>query len=126
MDHGELMDFEKLNQYLLSKPEAIIDYPFGDDVMVLKVKGKMFALVGKREWKGTPTTMLNLKCDPNESFMIKDIFPSITSGYHMNKKHWISIYFDGSVPDGEVERLIDGSYDLIVSKLPKLARISLL
>ena len=120
------MDFEKLKQYLLSKSGAEIDYPFGNDVTVLKVKGKMFALIGQREWKGISTTMLNLKCDPNESFMIRDIFPSITSGYHMNKKHWISIYFDGSVAGGEIERLIDGSYDLVVSKLPKLARISLL
>lgn len=126
MDYGDLMDFENLKQYLLSKPEAIIDYPFGNDVMVLKVKGKMFALVGIMEWKGTPTTMLNLKCDPDESFIIRDVFPSITSGYHMNKKHWISVYFDGTVPDGEIERLIDNSYTLVVNKLPKLARVSLL
>ncbi len=120
------MTLEQLNEYLLSKPGARLDYPFGDDVPVLKIKGKMFALVGKRDWKGVPTTMLNLKCDPDESFAVRDLFPSITTGYHMNKKHWISIYFDDSVPAGEVERLIDSSYELVVSKLPKLARISLL
>ena len=116
------MEFETLKQYLLSKPEAVIEYPFGDDVLVLKVKNKMFALVGEREWKDTPTTMLNLKCDPDESFMIRDIFPSITSGYHMNKKHWISVYFDGTVPEGEIERMIDNSYALIVKGLKKLER----
>ena len=65
------MTFEGLKQYLLSKSGAAIDYPFGDDVIVLKVKGKMFALVGIMEWKGTPTTMLNLKCDPDESAVFR-------------------------------------------------------
>ncbi len=120
------MNFKQLKKYCLSKKSATLDYPFGDDVSVFRVKSKMFALVGNREWKGVQTMMLNLKIDPDESFVIRDIFPSITVGYHMSKKHWISIYFDGSVPDGEVERLIDGSYDLIVASLSKRQRLSLL
>ena len=120
------MDYETLKNYCLRKNSATLDYPFGDDVPVFRVKSKMFALVGNREWKGEATMMLNLKIDPAESFIVRDIFPSITCGYHMSKKHWVSIYFDGTVPNGEVERLIDGSYNLIVSKLPKLQRLSLL
>ena len=120
------MDYPKLKSYLLSKPQATEDYPFGPDVSVFKVCGKMFALIGQREWKGESTVMINLKIDPDESFAIRDVFSSITTGYHMSKKHWISVYLDGNVPHGEVQRLIDGSFDLIVSKLPKLQRLSLL
>ncbi len=120
------MKLEELKTYLLGKTGASIDYPFGDDVSVLKVKNKMFALVGQREWKGKSTMMLNLKIDPDESFMLRDLYPSITTGYHMSKKHWISVYFDGSVPEDEVERLIDNSYTLVVNNLPKLQRLSLL
>jgi len=107
--------YNELKDYILSKPESTIDFPFGDDVSVFKVKGKMFALVGERN----DLTMLNLKCDPDESAAIRDIYSSITEGYHMNKKHWISIYFDKTVPPNEVKRLIDNSFVLVVSKLTK-------
>jgi len=120
------MTFAQLKKYMLAKSATTLDYPFGDDVHVFRVKDKMFALVGQRKWQDKSTMMINLKIDPDESFIVRDIFPSITTGYHMSKKHWISIYFDGTVPKGEVERLIDNSYCLIVSKLPKLQRLSLL
>jgi len=109
------MDFSELKTYLANKPYTELDFPFGDDVYVYKVQKKMFALIGFHNDK----MMLNLKCDPDESVMLRDIFSSITPAYHMNKKHWISVYFDGNVPQGEVERLIDNSFDLVVSKLPK-------
>ncbi|GGN75710.1 hypothetical protein GCM10009193_16280 [Shewanella aestuarii] len=81
----------------------------------------MFALVGRRN----DLLMLNLKCDPDEANALKDIFPAITPGYHMDKKHWISIYFDGSVPDGEVKRIIDNSFLLVVNSLPKKEQTSI-
>lgn len=109
------MEFEELKKYLLSKPETTETFPFGDDVYVFKVKNKMFALLG---WRND-LMMLNLKCDPDEAVALRDIFPAITEGYHMDKKHWVSIYFDGTVPVGEVQRLIDNSFDLVVDKLPK-------
>ena len=120
------MNFESLKTYLLNKNSATLDYPFGDDVHVFRVKDKMFALLGEREWNEKTVMMLNLKIDPDESFALREVFSSITTGYHMSKRHWISVYFDGTVPDGEVKRLIDGSYDLIVSKLPKRQRLSLI
>jgi len=78
------MDFIKLKAYLLTKPESKLDYPFGDDVPVFKVKKKMFALMGYRDDK----MLLNLKCDPEESWMLRDIFSAITPGYHMNKAQY--------------------------------------
>lgn len=83
------MDQNAAQTYMLNKPETRLDYPFGEEVMVFKVKNKMFATLslgkmGKgdgdnRDW------WMNLKCDPEEAFALRDIFPSVIPGYHMNK-----------------------------------------
>ena len=81
-------------QYLLNKPEATLDFPFGEEVKVFKVKNKMFATLaigkmGKGDGKSDASKKgdwwMNLKCDPDEAVMLRDIFPSIIPGYHMNK-----------------------------------------
>ncbi|WP_018690551.1 MmcQ/YjbR family DNA-binding protein [Algicola sagamiensis] len=115
------MDFETLRAYLLKKPKSAENFPFGDDVHVFKVHEKMFALISWRDNK----MMMNLKCDPDEAHALRDIFPAITPAYHMNKRHWISVYFDGTVPYGELERLMDNSYSLVIKTLPKYKRILL-
>ena len=69
---------------------------------------------------------LNLKCEPHEALILRDIFPSIIPGYHMSKTHWNTNILDGSVPDGEIERLIDLSYDLVVQSLPKYKQKTIL
>ena len=109
------MEFEQLKDYLLAKPETTLGYPFGEDTHVFKVNNKMFALFGRHN----DLPMLNVKCDPLEAAALCDIHQSITPGYHMDKRHWISVYFDGSVPQSEVERLIDNSFNLVVTKMPK-------
>ena len=124
------MDHKQAEQYLLSKVEATLDYPFGDDVKVFKVKNKMFATlsIGKMG-KGDGETQdywMNLKCDPEEAIMLRDIFPSVIPGYHMNKKLWNTIIFDGSIPQGEIERMIDNSFKLVVSKMTKKDQQSIL
>ena len=116
------MDYKNLKAYMLDKPESALDFPFGEDVSVFKVKGKMFALFGQHDGMA----MLNLKCDPQEAVMLCDIFSGVKPGYHMDKRHWISIYDDGSVPNNEVLRLIDNSYRLVVSKMPKRDQRSIL
>jgi predicted DNA-binding protein (MmcQ/YjbR family) len=113
---------QELVEYLLAKPETSESFPFGDDVHVYKVKNKMFALLGRRN----DLMMLNLKCDPDEGLALRDIFPAITAAYHMDKKHWISVYFDGSVPKGEVKRLIDNSFLLVIEKMSKKEQQSIL
>ena len=115
------MDYSAAKAYLLSKPEAIEDYPFGVDVLVPKVKGKMFATLSMNG----DTANMNLKCDPNQAFELRDLFPAVIPGYHMNKKHWNSIILDGSIPVGEIERMIDHSYGLVVKKLRKIEREAL-
>ncbi|NMP17062.1 MmcQ/YjbR family DNA-binding protein [Thalassotalea sp. Y01] len=112
------MDMQQLSQYLLAKPKTTLSFPFNQDVHVYKVNNKMFALL---TWCND-CLMINLKCDPDDSLALQDIFKSITPGYHMDKKHWISICLDGSVPEGEVHRLIDNSFKLVVSKMTKKAQ----
>jgi predicted DNA-binding protein (MmcQ/YjbR family) len=116
------MDFDLLKKYLLDKPQTTLSFPFGEDVSVFKVKNKMFALVG---WRND-MMMLNLKCDPDEAVALQDIFTAIKPGYHMDKKHWISVYFDTEVPQGEIYRLIDNSFALVVSKMTKKDQQSIL
>jgi len=124
------LTYQQAEQYLLNKPEAILDYPFGDDIKVFKVKNKMFATLAlgkmgkgdgdKKEW------WMNLKCDPDEAVMLRDIFSAVIPGYHMNKKLWNTIILDDSIPQGEIERMIDNSFKLVVSKMTKKDQQSIL
>jgi predicted DNA-binding protein (MmcQ/YjbR family) len=112
------MNYARTKDYLLSQPEAVEDYPFGPEAAVFKVRNKMFGLL--MESKGQAT--INLKCDPDEALALRDIFPAITPGYHMNKKHWNTVQLDGSVPSGEIERMIDNSYLLVINGMPRAKR----
>ena len=126
------MDYTQASSYCQKRPEAIKDYPFGIDVEVFKVKNKMFALLatsGKAGKELGPEyancAFINLKCDPDESIMLRDIFPEVLPAYHMSKKHWISVVLIDSMPEKEIERLIDRSYGLIVKNLKKAERLQL-
>ncbi|PID43997.1 MAG: hypothetical protein CSB48_03465 [Proteobacteria bacterium] len=115
------MNYEAARHYLLSRPEAAEDYPFGPDVMVARVMNKMYATLA---WNKGVANM-NLKCDPDQASELRDMFEAVTPGYHMNKKHWNTVALDGSIPDGEIERMIDHSYSLVVKKLKKAERQAL-
>jgi predicted DNA-binding protein (MmcQ/YjbR family) len=115
------MDYHKAKNYLLNKPEVREDYPFGSEVLVPKIKGKMFATLSFYDG----TAHMNLKCDPDQAQGLRDLFESVKPGYHMNKLHWNTIILDGSIPQGEIERMIDHSYGLVVKKLKKLEREAL-
>ena len=112
------MDFDAARTYFLSRPEAVEDFPFGPDVYVYKILGKMFATLGTEDG----LARMNLKCDPEEALALRDIFEAVLPGYHMNKAHWNTVLLDGSIPRGEIERMIDRSYGLVVKKLRKKTR----
>jgi predicted DNA-binding protein (MmcQ/YjbR family) len=116
------MDYQQAKDYLLGKPEAVADYPFYPDILVPKVRGRMFATLSERRG----IAEMNLKCDPDEAHALRDIFAAVKPGYHMNKKHWNTVTLDGSVPENEIRRMIDNSYFLVVKKLPKNAQTALL
>lgn len=99
-------------------PGAVEDYPFGDEVAVFKVGGKMFALV---VLAGEPGSV-NLKCDPDWAVELRARHAAVRPGYHMDKRHWNTVDLDGSMDDVEVRELIDHSYELVVRRLPKAER----
>ncbi|TVO77826.1 MmcQ/YjbR family DNA-binding protein [Sedimenticola selenatireducens] len=90
-------------------------YPFGPDALVFKVMGKMFALVSQNE----ATSRVTLKCVPSEGEVLVSQFESVIPGYYMNKKHWITISLSGDLADELLVELLEKSYELVVSKLPK-------
>jgi predicted DNA-binding protein (MmcQ/YjbR family) len=102
----------------LSLPEAVEDFPFGDEVSVFKVAGKMFAACHLDE----VPLRLSVKCDPELAVLLRADHPAITAGYHLNKRHWNTITLDGSIDDQMVADLLEDSYDLVVSSLPRARR----
>ena len=115
------MDLESFREYCLKKPGATEGTPFGEDTLVFKVGGKMFALAALDE---VPTTV-NLKCDPDLALELRDRYEQVRPGYHMNKKHWNTIEIDSAIPEAELRKMIDHSYELVVKSLPKAMRAKL-
>src|ERR1700720_992154 len=113
------MDVESLREYCLAKPGATEDTPFGEDVLVFKVAGKIFALASLDE----VPARANLKCDPDFALELRDRYEQVQPGYHMNKKHWNTVVLDGVIPEGETRKMIDHSYELVVQSLPKAKRL---
>lgn len=111
-----MIDLETIRDYCLQKQGKITEeFPFDEATMVFKIFGKMFLLT---DVNVMPLSM-NLKCDPERAIELRERYPSITPGYHMNKKWWNTVEVDGSVPEKLVFELIDHSYDEVVKKLPK-------
>ena len=102
------MNIELLREYCLSKKNSEETFPFGDDTLVFKLHGKVFALVNL-----DGDLSINLKCDPALALELRENYPCVQPGYHMNKKHWNTVYCDGSVPDRLIFNWIDHSYDLV-------------
>jgi predicted DNA-binding protein (MmcQ/YjbR family) len=99
-------------------PETTEENPFGPQVDVYKVAGKVFAILSAHE---QPPTVA-LKCDPDLALHLRDHYPAVTPGYHLNKKHWNSVALDGSIPPDEIDELVEHSYSCVVAGLPKAAR----
>lgn len=117
------MNQQTVHTYLMNKPLVKLTQPFAKDVDVYKVNHKMFATLalsneGGTDENGEPIWWLNLKCDPDEAQSLRDIFPAVTPGYHMNKRLWNTVILDGSIPQGEIERMIDNSFNLVVDNMP--------
>jgi len=112
------MELTLLRNYLLAKPGASEDFPFDTVTLVAKVGGKMFALVGTDE----EPLRLNLKCEPEKAEVLREYYPAVLPGYHMNKRHWNTVVLDDSIPDVEVLAMIDESYALVVRGLPRAKR----
>jgi len=115
------MNIEEIRIYCLSKKQTTEGFPFGDDTLVFKVKGKMFALMNLEG-----ELRMNLKCDPEEAIRLREKHDAVIPGYHMNKKLWNTVIADGSITDQLIKKWIDDSYKLVVSKLPKKDQLGLI
>ena len=102
-------------------PGATEEFPFGPDDAVFKVGGRMFALVSLEDEPGR----VNLKCDQVYAQALREAFPAVRPGYHMDKHHWNTVVLDGSVPDHLLVEWIEESYDLVVAKLTRAARAAI-
>ena len=109
------MDLEQFREYCLRKSGATEGTPFGEDVLVFKVGGKMFALAALDEIPATA----NLKCDPDLALELRDRYEQVRPGYHMNKKHWNTVELGEEIPDLDLRKMVDHSYELVVKNLPK-------
>lgn len=118
---GTLMHIEQFRDYCLSKPATSEDFPFGPENLVLRVGGKIFAItdVAEAHFK------VNLKCEPDYALELREQHTEVMPGYHMNKRHWNTIDFDGSLDDATLRHLIDHSYELVAKSLKKSDRAAL-
>ncbi|MGH2708111.1 MAG: MmcQ/YjbR family DNA-binding protein [Actinomycetota bacterium] len=115
------MDPEQLRRHCLAKSGAAEDFPFGDEISVFKVAGKIFAISALG---GLPLEV-SLKCDSDLAAALRARYGAVRPGYHLNKRHWNTVTIDGSISEGEIEAMIDDSYDLVVAGLRRSDRDAL-
>ena len=109
------MNLESFREYCLAKPGVEETFPFGEDTLVFKVMGKMFALTGL----DSAVFTINLKCDPERSIELREAHHEIQPGYHMNKQYWNTVNCEGELDERLLLELVDHSYTLVVKSLSK-------
>ena len=115
------MDLEAFRKYCLSKKGVSEGFPFGEDTLVFKVMGKIFAITSFEQ-----PLSVNLKCDPEKAVELRESYEDVQPGYHMNKKHWNTVNFEGEISVRELKEMTDHSYELVVNSLPKKLKEELL
>ena len=111
----------KLRERCLALPGSAETFPFGPQTSVFKVSGKIFAISRLDE----NPLCVSLKCEPLLAEQLREAHPAVRPGYHLNKRHWNTVIIDGSLPERMIGDMIEDSYDLIVSKLPRACRRAL-
>jgi predicted DNA-binding protein (MmcQ/YjbR family) len=115
------MTADGLRACCLSFTGAEETFPFNPETSVFKVEGKMFAL----SRLGEESLRVSVKCEPRLAEALREAHAAVIPGYHLNKRHWNTVILDGSLSDDAVQEMIEDSYDLVVSKLPKVKRTAL-
>ena len=115
------MNIEILREYCIRKKGVTEEFPFDEETLVFKVMGKVFGLTGLEE----RPFRINLKCEPERAIQLREDFEEIIPGWHMNKKHWNTVYCEGALSDKLIFELIDHSYNEVVKGLPKKVRETL-
>jgi len=114
------LNIEAFRSYCLSKRGVTEEFPFGENTLVFKVMGKMFALTDVELFES-----INLKCDPEKAAQLREEYPAVLPGYHMNKKHWNTVLMHEGIPDKAIREWIDDSYGLVVVSLNKTLQAEL-
>ena len=109
------MEVSELREHCQVKEGVTAEHPFGPEPLVMKVAGKIFAIIDE----STEPATISLKCDPDLVQVLRDAYFAVSPGYHLDKRHWNTIALDGTVPDDNIADWVDDSYDLVVDKLPK-------
>ncbi|MCS7037042.1 MAG: MmcQ/YjbR family DNA-binding protein [Saprospiraceae bacterium] len=112
------MNIEQLRAYCLSKPDTSEDFPFGETTLCFRVKGKIFAITDLKNER----LSVNLKCEPAYALELRERYDEVQPGWHMNKKHWNTVDFEGSIGDALLRQLIDHSYEQVVKTLRRERR----
>jgi predicted DNA-binding protein (MmcQ/YjbR family) len=115
------MDPAELRDHCLSYPGAEETFPFGGRTSVFKVAGKMFAL----SQLGADSLQVSVKCEPRLAELLRETYAAVLPGYHLNKRHWNTVVIDGSLSDPVIRNMVEDSYDLVVSRLPRARRRAL-
>ena len=105
-----MMNIEELRDYCIAKAAVTESFPFDESTLVFKVAGKMFLLTDLVD-----AFSMNIKNTPEKVIELKEQYPSVLPGYHMNKIHWVTVMIDGTITDNLLKQWIDESYDLIVA-----------
>ena len=108
------MDIESLREYLLSLPEATEDTPFGEDVLVFRIRSKIFGCIALNN-----PNLCTLKCNAERAIELREQYADIQGAYHWNKKYWNQIWFNRGVDDATIQTLANHAYNEVVRKLPK-------
>lgn len=112
------MNIEQFREYCLSKKGVTEDFPFDEVTLCLRVAGKIFAITGLDSEYFT----VNLKCDPDFALELREQHPEVQPGWHMNKKHWNTVDFEGALDERLLRQLIDHSYEMVLKSLKKAER----
>lgn len=115
------MNVGDIREYCLLKKGVTEEFPFDEETLVFKVMGKIFLLTNIHD----PEISVNLKCDPEMAVELREKYESVRPGYHMNKKHWNTVYYTGEFSDKEFYGMIDHSYGEVIKSLTKKLRAEL-
>ncbi len=115
------MNIEQFRTYCLSKPGASEDFPFDETTLCFRVAGKIFAITDLQAER----LSVNLKCEPDYALELRERYDEVQPGWHMNKKHWNTVDFEGSIGDTLLYALIDHSYEQVVRTLSRAQRQAL-
>jgi len=112
------LDLDGLLAVCASLPAAELSHPFGPELAVAKVRGKVFAIVPLDR----PVLSVTLKAAPEHGEALRRVHPEVTPGWHMDKRHWITVRLDGALDRVAVEDLVANSWDQVVAGLPRARR----